>query len=226
VFCVAGSRRRAGRLCSGLGKSNRPGQTALMKAVHSAQARLGEHARAMPRRGSSLTLQPRVFAFALGVFLVAVSASASASNVDPRALVLRATDVPRDYRLDRRQTSVFTNREFGAQPQYAARLDRVSGYIATYHAGNRGLLRSRADVFQRPAGARLLVRDLDAAYGSRGRQAVGVGAGGWVYSSGVWAMVLWRHGRLLGLIETWGLGKKRALAFARLQQSRMGAALR
>jgi hypothetical protein len=132
--------------------------------------------------------------------------------------------LPSGYRLDRSQSFVYSNRLFTAD--YAARLGRVTGYIAKYHGQPRGFMRSRVDVFRRGAGARQLLHDLDDAYRSRGRQKAGLGAEGWVYSSGVWAMVIWRHGRLLGLIDSWGLGKAQTLALARLQQRRMAAALR
>jgi hypothetical protein len=152
---------------------------------------------------------------------LALAAPASASELDPRTVVLRTTDVPSGYRQEARQTGFFTNAEFSAH--YAARLGRMTGFVATFRRGGGGSLRSRVDVFRRPAGARTLLRDLDDAYRSRGRRRAGVGVEGWTYSSGAWAMVVWRHERLLGAIDSWGLGEQRALALARTQQRRMAA---
>jgi hypothetical protein len=184
-------------------------------------ARASPSTPAARRRGAHVAI---VVLAATAAMAAIATRGAVAADVDPRALVLAKADLTAEYRLDRRQSLVLSNEVFSAK--YAARLGRISGYLAKYRRQSGGFMRSRADVFRRPVGARQLLRDLDDAFRSRGRHRAGVGAEGWVYSSGIWAMVVWRHGRLLGVIDSWGLGKQRMLVFARLQQRRMAAALR
>jgi hypothetical protein len=175
-----------------------------------------------------------------------LAAIASAAGLDPRSLVLTQADMPAGYRLDRNDSFVMSNARFSggirANEKLVARSGRITGYLATYErrAGERlRTIRSRTDVLATPAGARLLLSALDASMRKTnakrppllayGRERAGIGGEGWVHwsgSPGYFVFVMWRHGRVLGVVDSWGVGRERTLALARVQQRRLAAALR
>ena len=60
-----------------------------------------------------------------------------------------------------------------------------------------------------------------------GREGTAIGDQSWVYWSGYpgyYAIVTWRQARFLGIVASWGIGKERTLALARVQQRRIAAA--
>ena len=173
---------------------------------------------------------------AIGAF--AAPASAVVRDVDPRSLVLRSSDVPKGFALDRDETGLRTNESEGKTKSGAAliaRFGRVTGYEAEWD-GDRGLasIVSRADVFRTPAGARGLLRlstsELRAS-GIKGlrRTAVGIGDEGYVFHGGPHAelaWVQWRSGRVTGSLAGWGVTRDVLVRLARTQQRRIAAALR
>lgn len=165
---------------------------------------------------------------------VALAMPASAADVNPRALVLRQSDVPAELRLDRRASGLRTNGEEsqgdrGAKA-FVTRAGRIVGYVARYvHPGRDQGIESRADVFRDPKGARLMLNRFDAFWRQLApgipRARAGIGAESWVYSGSIDSVVAWRHGRVFGSILGVGMTRERTLALARLQQRRIAGAL-
>jgi hypothetical protein len=111
----------------------------------------------------------------------------------------------------------------------------VSGYVRIWNLRTRDdarLISSLADLCRTASGARTWLAWLDARAGLQGaqlghrRQRVRIGAEAWAYSDRDTALVGWRQGRAVALLSVWGLGLRRALALARVQQQRMSVALR
>jgi hypothetical protein len=163
---------------------------------------------------------------------------AAAGELDPRALVLRQSDVP-GWQLDVDNSGPRSNkRESEGDPELRAlftRAGRLSGHEVIY---NRGApeISSRADVFRRPEGARMLLRWFEKQFGMASRAALqrtpqGIGAEGWVWtfrvpSLGRSTVVVWRHGRVFAGLWTAGLSRKHTLSLARSQDRRITLALR
>ena len=182
---------------------------------------------------------------AVAVIAAAIHAvPASAADIDPKGLVLTRADLPPGYQLNRQYTYVLSNARFSrgvrANEELVARSGRVTGYRARYDTkvGERiRTVMSQTDVFRRPEGARVLLLRVDALerkYNARrglqayGRERANIGGESWVYWSGYpgyYVFVAWRHGRFLGTIHSWGVGKERTLALARTQQRRIAAAV-
>ena len=166
-----------------------------------------------------------------------LAAPASASEVDPRKLVLSQGDVPTGFRLDRGESGVRTNeleaREYPETRALFRRWRRVTGYQAAYE-GRGATIEARADLFRDTGGARNLLAWVDREFRKAGvkglkRGRAGIGSEGWVYSGGSssgMAAVVWRYSRVWSGVASMGLGKARVLALARLQQQRIAAALR
>jgi hypothetical protein len=162
---------------------------------------------------------------------------ASASGVDPAALVLGPSDVPTGFRVDRDESGVRSNElEARENPETRAlfsRWRRVTGYQAAYERSD-STIEARADLFRDVDGARNLLDWVDREFRRAGvkglkRARAGVGSEGWVYwggSSSPVAFVVWRYSRVWSGVAGMGLGKARVLALARLQQRRIGAVLR
>ena len=96
------------------------------------------------------------------------------------------------------------------------------------------LIESRADLFRRPAGARLLLDWFDREVKKEGatkltRDAVDIGAGGWFFTHREAAigftLVVWRHDRVVAYILALGPPTKQVIALARAQQRRIAATL-
>ena len=173
------------------------------------------------------------------LLLGALAVPVSAAEVDPSLLVLRQADVPLGFEPNPSQTGVQSNasQAKGAEPQERAllrRSGRTTGYESGYGLGDT-TIRSRADVFRTPAGARLVLSAAARAFdvsGVRGmrRTALRIGNQGWVYAgpgrSSTLNFVVWRYDRVYAGVAVWGIAKARAIAMARTQQRRIAAALR
>jgi hypothetical protein len=169
------------------------------------------------------------------VVLALVTGTAHAAAVEPKALVLRQSDVPVGYRLDESASGVKAN-EDDLPPMRAlfARWGRVTGYQADYRVGTKSVT-SRVDLLRTTRGARSMLDWFRAEMrkaGIRGlvRRPAGLGAEGWVYRAKVdgvgFTVIAWRHGRLFAGIAVSHLGPDRALALARLVERRIVTALR
>lgn len=173
----------------------------------------------------------RVMLFA-AVCASALAVPASAAQVDPKALVVQQRDVPAEFRLDRAQTGVVTNSEVRVpyEPTFVARSGRITGYVVQYvHPDRDTGVQSGADVFRRPAGARMML--------ARGRETwrklaqgdpwgrAGIGTESWALGGSVDTIVLWRYDRIFAVVLGVGMTKQRTLALARIQQRRIAAAL-
>jgi hypothetical protein len=180
----------------------------------------------------------RALASALCVMLL-VSARAGAAQVDPKALLLRQGDVPAGFRPLPGQSGPRPNRAIASGgPDHARQIERsgrVSGYVRIWNLRTRDdarLISSLADLCRTASGARTWLAWLDARAGLQGaqlghmRQRVRIGDEAWAYSDRDTALVGWRQGRAVALLSVWGLGLRRALALARVQQQRMSVALR
>jgi hypothetical protein len=172
---------------------------------------------------------------------VAVALPVSAADLEPEVLVLRPTEVPRGYVIDRRESHKTPNEAFARSARVrklVTRAGRVTGYVRVYrhHSSRLKVINAGVDLYRRPNGARRMLAFHDAeqrrhnerrgiihAYG---RERARIGSESWVYWSGYpgyFVLVVWRHGRLLGAVVTWDIGRQRTLALARLQQRRMAA---
>lgn len=173
------------------------------------------------------------------VLLSALALPASAADVNPQLLVLHEADLPYGFQPDADDTGVHTNARAakGADARTRAllrRSGRITGYQADYDFGET-TIRSRADVFRKPEGAKLVLnaaaREFDAS-GIRGmhRSPLRIGTEGLVFGqrsgSSTLNYVVWRYDRVVAGIAAWGVTKARAIALARTQQRRIAAALR
>lgn len=175
---------------------------------------------------------------ALASLLIAVPASAA--DLDPRAVALRASEVPDGYAIDRKLSGVVPNAELtspSSLPAVVARSGRVSGYrrFFRHRSSLDTVVVSGVDVFRRAAGAQVMLEWIDARQRQLSRSAghrrenVGVGQVGWVYWKGApdsYTAVLWGQGRLVGMVSSFGLGRAPTIELARKQQRRMVATQR
>jgi hypothetical protein len=174
-----------------------------------------------------------VVVLALGV----VVAAAGAATVDPSALVLRASDVPRAYTLDRTESGLRTNEQEGRNEPGLRRLyqraRRVTGYEVEYvNRGNQ--IGARVDLFRGSDGARIVLEWFGVEMRKAGIQGLmrtqgSIGDESWVYSArgpAPFAIVAWRYRRAFSGVAATGLNRARVLELARVQQRRIAAALR
>ncbi len=175
---------------------------------------------------------------AVAACLLVAAASASAAEVDPQLLVLRQADVPAGFALDRDRSGLRTNESESKGdrrlPGLLKRWGRVTGYETEYDHGE-GTLTSRADLFRKAEGSRLMmayVVDEAKTSGIKGIRPlpVRIGSGGWLYGGGSGAgafnLVIWRHQRVFAGLVAFGVQKGRMLGLARAQQRRIASAIR
>jgi hypothetical protein len=176
---------------------------------------------------------------------LAFGAVASGAGIDPKALVLQQSDVPSGFKLERghRATRYLSNAAIArGDPRFwkdVAGSGRISGYAAAYENG-AGAITSTGHLFRRSAGAHLYYsaaeaqqRALNAERVKRGsrayrRRAVAVGDEATMYSSRRGPrieLILWRSGRAVAALTTWGLSRDATLALARRQQHRIAKTL-
>lgn len=173
----------------------------------------------------------------LAVAAAVLAAPAVSADVKPHALVLQQADVPSGFRLDRDGSGLRTNE---AEAKGDIRLKglfrrwgRVTGYETEYDR-RESMVGSRADLLRSSEGARLMMTWFSneaRKLGVKGlrRSPVRIGEEGWLYGartgSSDFNLVVWRHDRVFAGIVVLGIGKTQTLAFARLQQRRIVAAL-
>jgi hypothetical protein len=173
------------------------------------------------------------------VLLGTLALPASAAEADPSLLVLREADVPAGFKLDPDQTGVLSNasQAKGAEAAERAllrRSGRTTGYESDFDLRDTKI-KSRADVFRKAQGAKLVLNaaarafDISGVQGMR-RTPVRIGDEGWVYGgpsrSSTVNFVVWRYDRVYAGVAVWGVTKARTIAMARTQQRRIAAALR
>jgi hypothetical protein len=177
----------------------------------------------------------RAIPFLLAVVGVLATPAAAVDGA-PRALVLRSTDVPAGFVLDRKETGVRTNEDEAgtdrASRALVKRLGRVTGYEAEWRRGADESIVSRADVFRTKAGAQSYL-DVAAAglrvSGIKGlrRSTIRLGDQGYVFHAGATAelaWVVWRFGEVTGVVAGWGVPRDVSIALARKQQRRIVSA--
>lgn len=179
-----------------------------------------------------------VFVASVAALLVGAPAAAAP---DPSALVLRSSDVPLVYELDRDRSGPYSNARIGKSERIRmliARTGRVTGYQARWelvqHGSTRSTITSTADLYRDEAGARLSLKLSVAEVGKAGIKGfrprpLRIGDGGWfAYRklSDELAWVLWRSGRVVGSVSGFGIRPVETLALARAQQKRIAAATR
>ena len=163
--------------------------------------------------------------------------SAAAAEVDPKALVLAPSDLPRGFVLDREESGLRTNADEAKDGREAreliVRTGRVTGYEVTW--SKRGAtLDSRADLCRRAAGARVLLDFVEEGMQKSGiaglrRAPASVGAESWIYFGSrpvAFTLVAWRYERVFAGIVAVGLTNAKTLELARKQQRRIVTALR
>jgi hypothetical protein len=161
------------------------------------------------------------------------SVPAYADDVQPKALVLHTSDVPRGYKLS--NTELLGNPGPGSKPSFrelAKRTGRVTGYYADFTQRSNEIT-SVAELFRRPAGARAYFAWYEGQLKTQGessRSRIALGDGGWVYrvrSQPNSTFVLWHDGRVVSsLVCHKAQGHRElALALARKQDRRATAAL-
>ena len=180
---------------------------------------------------------------ALLLAAAALATPASAASVDTRLLVLQKSDVPTGFRLDRHASGYRTNAVLArGNPQtqsLLAKSGRVAGYSAQYEKGTAAIL-SAAHLFRGSAGAHVFLaaqnaeqRALNAERIKRRvpayrHEAPALGDEASLYRSSQApkvTLILWRSGRAVATLTTWGLGRDRTVALARAQQRRIENAL-
>ena len=173
------------------------------------------------------------------VLLGTLALPASAAEADPSLLVLREADVPAGFKLDPDQTGVLSNasQAKGAEATERAllrRSGRTTGYESDFDLRDTKI-KSRADVFRKPQGAKLVLNAAARAFAVSGvqgmrRTPLRIGDEGWVYGgpsrSSTVNFVVWRYDRVYAGVAVWGVTKARTIAMARTQQRRIAAALR
>jgi hypothetical protein len=174
----------------------------------------------------------------LAFFVSVVVAQASAgATVDPSRLVLRQSDVPPGFRVDRDKSKMVTTRDDVRQyPELRAkyvRWGRVTGYQAQFDRGT-STLTSRADVLRDRAGAGHMLawfaKQAEAQSKPRLRRTrVSLGDGGLLYAFEVgkysFTIVAWTQRRVFAVAGADGIAKSRMLALARTQQRRIASEL-
>ncbi len=159
---------------------------------------------------------------------------ASAAAIDPEALVIRVTDVPAGYRLDRAESGTRTNAQEAKDSPQAAPLfskwGRVTGHQRIFERGESSI-KARADVFRSPSGARELLRFARREVRLAGIKGVplrpvpvAIGDEGFLVEvrlRPVGYYVYWREGVVWSALGGEKLAKARVLALARVQQRRI-----
>jgi hypothetical protein len=171
--------------------------------------------------------------FVLVAIPVLGAVPAIGASVQPKALVLQRSDVPRGYSLS--NTQLLGNPGPGAKASFRAlakRTGRITGYYADFTHGSNEIT-SVAELFRRPAGARAYFAWYEGqlkAQGESSRSRLTLGDGGWVYrvqSTPDSTFVLWRDGRVVSSVMCHKSTGHRtlAVALARKQDRRASAAL-
>lgn len=163
--------------------------------------------------------------------------AASGKTLDPARLVLRLSDLPAGFRVDRDETGLRSNaREARSDPRLPrlfARWERLTGYQAQYDRGGQTVA-SRVDVFRSRQGAAGFLAWYAAelrrsGIGGLRRSPLRLGDGGWLYQGAaptIFFVAVWREGRVFAGAVGLGLERARVLGLARVQQRRIAAALR
>jgi hypothetical protein len=180
---------------------------------------------------------------ALGAIVPPVHGAAT----DPKQAVLRQSDVPAGFDLDMKASRYWSNKQFARGRPTVRKLivesGRISGYQAVYteRAVRLRMVQSGADLYRGPGGPRAVLSWMDRTQtennarrvkrGDRpsGRQPARVGEESWMYWDGAPAFyvhVVWRQGRVLGSVNSWGIGRQQTLALAKVQQHRIATAVR
>jgi hypothetical protein len=178
------------------------------------------------------------------MFLAAaiLATTASGSTVDAQLLVLQTSDVP-GFSVDRHGSRYWPNaavvRSAPRSRKLLASSGRISGYTATYENGAPAIV-SAAHLFRKSGGAHVFYsaeegeqRALNAERIKRGGRAyrhepVVLGGEALLYRSTQTpkvVLVLWRSGRVVGVVTTWSLGRDRTIALAQVQQRRIAKTL-
>jgi len=169
------------------------------------------------------------------------SLALAGAHLDPKALVLRPSDVPQGFGFVPAESRYWPNTALTgtAASPVLARSHRLNGYQGAYQKRDGARLHeilTRADVFRAPSGAEIFFtwfdRDQRNSNADRirkgaqpyiGRRA-DLGQGGWIYVQQVppdYVLVFWRYHRVFAWIRTWGVGVKPTLGLAKRQQRRI-----
>ena len=177
------------------------------------------------------------FLLAALILAAALAPVSAAGTVAPAGLVLRQSDVPAGYLLNRdksgaRSTAVDAV-DFPELRVKYPRWGRVGGYQSQFDRGNNSIA-SRADVFRGRAGAQQMyawfveqvsrqgvshLRSTGLPLGDSGVSYAGK-VGGYTFT-----IAVWRYGWVFSVVAGGGIDKARLLGLARAQQRRVARAL-
>jgi hypothetical protein len=180
----------------------------------------------------------RLFLLGAAVLALTVTTAASA-GADPRAMVLRTSDLPHGYAILRANTGPAPNAKAaqGNRDLLArfATWGRVTGYRVEFTGGVKGSIGSSADLFRGTPGARGYLRWSAQVTPPRTglrlvRRQRGPGDEAYVFEKDfgttLFVVVEWRYRNVTAHVGADGVGVSGALALARVQQRRIVAALR
>jgi hypothetical protein len=169
-----------------------------------------------------------------GALVLIAAPMASSALPNPRALVLRQSDLPRGYNVLRANTGALTNAQ-AAQGNRELLRDfaawgRRDGYSVEYEGGIRGNIASRVDLFRGVGGAgKFLAWVAEATPKSAGiplvRRQAGLGNAAYIFrkdfGSSTFVVVEWRYRNVCAHVSGDGLGIRKTLALAHIQQRRI-----
>jgi len=169
--------------------------------------------------------------------------SATGAIDDPKGLVLQPSEVPDSFKLESNATRYLSNAAFAQRQtrirQLVVRSGRVSGYQATYNERKENATKTIVSIVhlcRRAAGAQVLFsyaeaeqRRFNATRVKRGGRAYRHAQGFlsdesfiyWQRTRPYYTIVLWRSGRTVAVISSWGLGRQRSIELARAQERRI-----
>jgi hypothetical protein len=174
---------------------------------------------------------------AVAVVALVVSSAVLAAGIDPAKLVLRQSEVPSVYCLNREKSGMRTlardAREFPELRVKYQTWGHLAGYQVQFDHVN-DTISSRVDVFRGQRGAQgmfgwfvqeadrqsqLHLRPWPLRLGDEGK------IYWWKFQDEEFTIVLWRSGRAFSLVGGGGIAKRRVVSLARTQQRRVAAAL-
>ncbi len=175
-------------------------------------------------------------------------ASSIAADVDLKAMILREADLPPGFQIHKRegcvrtalQCGVWTNEQdvAGFPSDYramVARSGRMTGYVLSYVRGTEALIGSGVILFRTARGAHEYYAfnvkvQMPRVAGVKRAGAVPLGAEGSLFEgneAGSFVRgVVWRHGRIVGIVKSFGVSRQQTVGLARVQQRKIVGALR
>jgi hypothetical protein len=173
---------------------------------------------------------------AAAFFLALAASAAAAAQPDPEGLVLRQSDMPRGYSLDRDESGLRTNAlEAKEYPQLRSKFGawrRIVGYQVEYERDDE-TIGSRADLFRGRSGPQSMLvwfrKELRKSTLPARATKLELGDEAWLYrwklAGDQFGLIVWRFRTVFALVGASELRTARTIALARTQQRRIAAAV-